>query len=86
MADVKQDQQVEQVKQVKQDKLEARLKQLDQYKQIQKQENQGPSISQQGENEIEKEKIREVNEIFELNTICTGHESVTSRISCQLFY
>lgn len=71
-AEVKQEQQVEPVKQ---DKLKARLKQLDQYKQIHKQKNQDASNSQQEEDEIDKEKIREVHEVFVLKIVCTGHLS-----------
>lgn len=59
-ADIKQEQQVQPVKQ---DKLKARLKQLDQYKQIHKKESQDASNLRQEEDEIDKEKIREVHEV-----------------------
>lgn len=55
-----QDTQAKPDKQVKQDKLEARLKQLDHYKQIHKQDSSDASGNSDEEDEIEKEKIREV--------------------------
>ena len=58
-ADVKQKEQKDQHKQVQQSELEARLKQLDQYKQIHQQNNPDTN-SPQHQNEIEKDKIREV--------------------------
>jgi len=57
-ADVKQKEQKDQHKQVQQSELEARLKQLDQYKQIHQQNNPDTN-SPQHQNEIEKDKIRE---------------------------
>lgn len=66
-----QDTQAKPDKQVKQDKLEARLKQLDHYKQIHKQDSSDASGNSDEEDEIEKEKIREVTVV--IRTISTGH-------------
>ena len=60
---VKQENQADQGEKVQQNKLEARLKQLDQYKQIHQQQHKDDSSPMQ-EDETGKEKIREVNVVL----------------------